>query len=223
MNKWRFVVLVFALALAAFGLPASATLAQTEVHRFHGNLATAYFSESEGQCIATSVEVQVTEGKIAYESGPLTPVSQVYVTIFKYDLCNQTLLLYVSGVASLPDRAFEADPQLDSAKLDATVNVCGGQPQACVDVSLHLTWTGMGDITRRNVESRSRSPSCLVDLHLDDSRRRAAVSGSVSSQELSLSPAMTTIADLRIIHNGRLVSSGTNCPQSGPGAGGFPF
>jgi hypothetical protein len=221
MKHRRYVLVVLALSLAALGMPASGALAETFVFRFKGNMATSTFSSFEGGCVYNSVDIFIREGKAGSETGSLTPISEAFVFISQNDTCNGTTL-NASGTASLPDQSFDADQQLTSARLDITIDVCNEETNSCFPVSIDLTWKGIGQITRRNITGHSKSPTCEAQIHQNDTRRRAAATGSISSALVSFDAAASASSQLMVAHDSKIIRNGEQCDSDG-GAGGFPI
>jgi hypothetical protein len=224
MKRWRFVVLIVTLVLATLSMPSSSMAAETHELSFKGHIVEAHFSTSEGACVITNVGVQAAEGTFDDESGRPAFFGKAAVSLFQVNVCEQAVLLGAGGIVPFDDPAFQADNQLNSARLNTTARVCTDEPRSCFDVSINLTWMGVGETTRTEAQSRITSRVCRMQKHEDVVGRSAIVSGSISSDVFSLNPAVTGSGSLALARNVRTVATGEDCESvGGVPAGAFPI
>ncbi len=109
MKRWHFLMLIPALVLAALVMPSSARAAETSELSFKGHIVGASFSASEGQCLVTSMDVQAAEGTFDDASGAPAPYRKVRISVFRFDMCQDAVVLNVEGIVPFDVQAFKAD------------------------------------------------------------------------------------------------------------------
>jgi len=176
---------VLALVLATFSQHSSASAGGN--FKFRGDTADAFFSSFDG-CIATDVGVFASDGISQSTPGPGGASSGTNLFISQYDFCTDIQLLAAEGFASLAGPDFQVSKRLDSATLNATVNVFDFVSNTSFDVSVNLTWTGTGLLIRQSGNSHFDSPGCKIHSRFRGTFRSAEVSGSVSDGVTNYTP-----------------------------------
>jgi hypothetical protein len=179
------ILIILALALATFGQHSSASAGSN--YKFRGDTADAYFSSFDG-CVYTDVYVFASDGISQSPPGRGGTSSGTSVSIYKFDSCSETQLLAADGFVSLAASAFQVSSKLGSAKLSATVPVYDYVSGLNLNVSVNLTWTGSGSISRQSYRSQYNSPGCKTHSSFSGTWRSAEVSGSVSDGTTNYTP-----------------------------------
>ena len=179
MKKTTCFLTLLAAVLAVLVLPSTARAA--DVYHFRGKTAVAeFYSLDPTGCITTSVTVFATESR--YQNPPGSPTSGAAAEVTSYQLNSCTWESLVCGSASfpLPAGAFDIAGNLASASLNATADVydfCGDTTQP---VTLAITWTGEGEVSRGNSRSSYHSPGVHVSYRSSGQNRDAGASGSLT-------------------------------------------
>jgi hypothetical protein len=158
----------------------SAAHAETTVSHFKGITAYASFwSLDPTGCISTYVDVSVYES--IYRNPPQDPGSYAaaYLYISRYDYCQNLYLNEIYGYANLAEGAFDTRGKLQTTRLVTTMEVYDWLTNTTAPVSIDLTWTGTGDVSRGSYNSRGNYPSYRYMYHSVGSSRPADVTGSV--------------------------------------------
>ena len=223
MKRWRFLVLIATMLLAALAMPRATRAVETRELRFKGHIVEAYFSFENG-CTVSNLNVQAAEGTFDDGAGGPATLAKAHISLFQLNICNEppTQVLSAGATVTFDDQAFEADNQLNTASLDLTTQICGDTPDSCFEVSVDLRWAGTRDITDHLGQFRSKSPTCSTQVHSNESERMAAVSGSISSDVLSDDRAVTLLGRLAVVRDRHMVSRGEGCHSDG-GGGAFPI
>jgi hypothetical protein len=179
-------------------VPAAAQAEQVAYH-FRGNTATARFETTAG-CISTSTEVFVYEFPLHEPPGP-PPQSPgtLFVTIFRQDTCNGTLDV-LFGEAAPPAEAFSVQGNLQSASLSTTLQVQDFSTGTLIPVSVDITWTGVGEVSRENRNENTSSPGLRAMRHSRGTSRDATAAGSVLLGTVNLAPEPSAFAYLTSSH-----------------------
>jgi len=192
---------VLALALATFSLPTTAWAAS--VFNFKGQSADAFFSSTDPSgCIFTDVFLFASEQTFQNPPGPGIPSSGTGLFISQFDSCTGTQLLAADGFASLAGPDFQVNRTLNSATLNATVNVFDFVSGASFDVDVNLTWTGAGPLARQNGHFHFQSPGCISNGSFSGTFRSATASGSVSDGATNFTPAPSVFASIGSARSG---------------------
>lgn len=172
---------VFALMLATFGQYTTASASEATTVRLMAEVASADFSSIDPSgCILTGVSVSASESAVRSGRGPGSPSSMVFVSINQYNLCTHTNLLWAFGFAPLAETDLQVSGNLDSAILNAMVNVHDDISGSSFNVSVDLTWTGTSSLRRAIFNDKREFGSCHQIRHINASWRFALASGTVS-------------------------------------------
>lgn len=160
------------IALLVFALPATAT---TEIYRFHGERAYAWFSKTDG-CVNTYVEIQ-GYAKIGRNGLKEPEQSSVWIEYGFHNTCTEE---FWRGKAISSNVKFQAASPLKSATLNGNMMVYDPSTNSNKMISLDLQWTGTGNII--HVNSREREPDdppyALIYRYVG-TYRDATISGNV--------------------------------------------
>jgi hypothetical protein len=174
----------FALAsLSALAFVSSAEVASAvergQRFQFKGeNAWTSFSSVDASGCVVTDVHIWAGES-VTREGGTRTARTEAYANVSKVDQCNGwNVLLSGSGPAS--------SVQLDinrtgSASLEASFSIFDYMSETSSVLTVDLTWTGVGEVSRGHSSSHDRFPGGSSRYHSNGSYRNAEVSGSVRS------------------------------------------
>lgn len=193
---------VIALMLATFSQHSTASAAS--VFKFRGESVSAFFSSIDG-CVETNVFVSATEGNFQSSPGRPSPVSDLFLFISQYDFCTDTLLLSADAFAVLSDEEFEVARKLASATLITTVTAFEHVSETPFDVSVDLTWTAVGPLSRQNNKSHFSTPGCKILSRFKGSSRFAEASGSVSDGTTNFTPEPSVDAFITSAKSGDVV------------------
>ncbi|HVG07277.1 MAG TPA: hypothetical protein VNM67_06190 [Thermoanaerobaculia bacterium] len=172
-------------------LPA-AVRAENATYHFRGNTAYAGFETTEG-CITASTEVFVYSFPLHEPPGPAPEASPtLFVTMWRHDICNHVFLGSLFGEASLPADAFSVSGGLQTGSLNATLQVQDFSTGSTFPVTVDLTWTGVGEVSRDNKNEHSSFPGMRMMRHERGTSRDAVATGSVllGTQNLASSPSI---------------------------------
>jgi hypothetical protein len=193
------------LALITAALLPSVARAETTVSRFKGISAYASFTSIDPTgCIYSYTDVSVYEN-VSRTSGSSSEYSVAYAYFFQYDYCQNLYLNDFYGSANLAPNAFDTRGKLRSAHLVTTMDVYSYQTNSTFQVSIDLTWTGVGDIVRGNSHYRTSYPNYKIMSHQVGSSSAANVTGTVLLGDTNLTPQPSDYATLYENQNGSVV------------------
>lgn len=197
--------IVFALALAAFSQHSSVNAGGGQAFNFKGPSVLASFYSASG-CIVTEVFVIATESRVQGQPGPADTLSYASTTVWQYDSCTDTPLLYAYGSTSpLSGSELQISKQLNSATLNTTVNLFDEVSGNTFDVVLNLSWNGVGPLSREHSTTHFRAPGCITNSRFQSKSRPAEVAGSVSDGLVSFTSGADASASLHMVKNGTVV------------------
>ncbi|HWQ13754.1 MAG TPA: hypothetical protein VNL77_13205 [Roseiflexaceae bacterium] len=208
MKKVLTLAAVFALALLSFTSPAPAQAG--DVFRFKGQSASAFFSSTDPTgCVFTDVFVFASDDALQSPPGPGGAASGAGITIFQFDVCTGTPLLDASGFSSLAPADFQVSARLNTATLNTTIEVFpfGPYPSPSFPVTINLTWTGTGALSRENSHFHFQSEGFMVNTHFNGSFRSAEASGSVSDGVTNFTPEPSSFAQIQSLKSGTVMIS----------------
>ena len=181
------VLVVLALALATFTQHSTASAGSKL--RFSGDTARASFTSVDPSgCITTDVLVFANDTLSQSPPGNGDRNSGVTLFISQVDTCNFILLMDAFGFAFIAPADFQVSSQLNSATLNATINVEDFVSGNTFDVFVNLTWTGSGPLSRDSSKFHSQTPHCQFHSSFKGSSRFAEASGTVSDGTVNFTP-----------------------------------
>lgn len=198
MNVRLIRPIVLAVGLLVTATPALAASDVTHFS-FNGRSALAAFEHLDASgCIETRVGVIAVDGTIKVDGQP--PVaSETSVVIDVNDLCTGETLVAASGSRALAIGDFVMR-KLDSATLDASIDVSDKTSGSTFAVHLSLSWAGAGAVTRTKDHVEIIEPGFILISRSDASSRDATASGTVSAGTTNFTPdpaASGFLADVR--------------------------
>lgn len=197
---------ILVLALAAFGRPADASA--VSMFKFKGLGANASFSSVDPSgCILTSVDVFTAEATIQSPPGTRAPFSSTNIYLSRYDLCTDTLLLAAEGVKDLAEPELQISSRLQRASLNTTITMFDTRTGAPLDLSVSLSWLGVGSTSRQHSGFHFGDQVCRVVSRFKGTFRGAEVSGTVSDGVTNFTPEVSVGASL-VSSNSRDMSIG---------------
>lgn len=174
---------VLAMLLVSFSPPIAALAAEST--QYSGMGADAYFSSVDG-CINTDTFVQGLDFQYKKPSGE--PQSYAYLTVSQYNSCTGETLMYVEGLTWVSESDFQVSPKQDTATLTATVTGYDEVSQSNVELSVDLTWTAEGPVTRTKTSNHYKFPGCHINEKFTQMTRTGVAYGSVSDGETNFTP-----------------------------------
>jgi len=196
---------VLTLVLAAFAHPSAVDAGGGQSFSFKGPSVRASFYSGLG-CVITDVFVIASEARFRDEPGPAERLSYASVTIFQYDVCTDTQLLYAYGSTSpLSQGDFQMANKLSSAGLNTTVTLFDEVSGNTFDVSVDLTWEASGALTRYHDVTHSRTPGCKTNSHFTGYSRPADASGTISDGTTNFTAGISSWANLDLVRSGMVV------------------
>lgn len=184
LRSLRSTCVVAALAMSAF-LP---SLANAEAHQYRasGPGASANFYDSTSGCITTSVGLSVAGGRFTEEGPGPSPAAYLGLFIVEYDLCTgeegPVLISERSALVPIPVESFQAQGGvggLRSASLQVTVDAYNEFTGHVDPVTIDLTWTGVGPVTRGHHNENVSYPHIRQISTFLGTQRDATATGSV--------------------------------------------
>ncbi len=178
--RWFLLCLLLTLSMLASGLPARTRAADSLQFQYSGQDAAVELGSTDpAGCVFTNVRVGAIDGRIKQGSQPETS-SHVFVLIGQYNACTDTRLIAAIGQAPVVPVAFQIDPQLSTATLNATLEVFDYVSARSYPVDISVNWTATGDAVRLKGSTQTRSAGFLVSERFDGSGRQATAAGTVS-------------------------------------------
>ena len=182
----RFTCVLTLLVLAVLVLPATAQAA--EISFFRGKTASVEFYATDPTgCFVTSVTVFASDNRYFSPPAPLETEAWADVTIHLFNSCTWEQLTCGAGSFALPAGAFNVAGLLTSATLNATGEVHDGCTGTDRPITVALTWTGEGDLSRGRSRSSSHSPGNHVWYRQSGQQRDATITGSMTLDGTPLS------------------------------------
>lgn len=210
MKTTRKLLVVVMLLLIVFGGPSPAYAGGGLGFNFRGPTAFASFLNAEG-CTVTDVMVIASENRIQDSPGSPTNVSFASVTIYQYDSCTGTTLLYASGTTNpLSKGELQISKTLGTATLNTTVSVFDEISETNLDLDVSLSWTATGPLTRDKDNVQIHTPGCITNSHFRGRTRIAEAWGNVSAGSTNFTPGTSVRSTyLTSVHSG-IVTIGCN-------------
>ena len=196
MKKIRLALLFLLFGVMPNLLHPSPAWAVSDVIHLRGQGASAYFSSFDSSgCTATDVFVQF--GEIATKNPPAQANDVLVATMFisQFDYCTGTQLLLASPASDivLSMQAAQISKKLDSAGLDATIEIFDYVSGQNINPEVHLTWTATNDPpNRNNSHFHFHGGNFILNSHSQSLSRSAQVAGSVTLNFMNLTPEATT-------------------------------
>ena len=204
-------------ALAASALISSPTSAVVDQYRAQGGSATATFMDIDSTgCILTYADVSVTEGRILDVSRQEPSSTWLVVFIYQSDLCLGHHLTEneLHAHTAIPADAFRIKGALHSASLlQVTVDVENRWTATLQPVTIELTWTGDGDISRGHSTSQSIFPGGRYLWRSNGSFTTATPSGSIKLRSMTLTGSHGAYGRLESGHSASTVIYYNNRPN----------
>ena len=126
----------------------NSSVSAIEMFKFRGDSVSAFFTNTDG-CIETSVFVAATEGVIQRPPGPGSPVTEVALLIFRFDVCSETRLVSAEAVTSVPEsrlvkKAVTVSPRNLNISSAETLEFCINVAHANIRLMRSLTVVFIG-------------------------------------------------------------------------------
>ena len=160
---------------------------------FKGASAYADYVNSDG-CIYSSAGMFVFDDVTSDQPGGPTGGPVMYVSLYKYDMCNLVDLEDGYGYTTAVD--FKHDAALESASVTATIQLSDPYTSASpTNVTINLTWKGVGSVTSYLDNYQIRTSTSLYRTHFKADNRMAVVSGTLSdgTTNFAATPTMSAL------------------------------
>jgi hypothetical protein len=210
MNKGSLTAAVLAVAILALPATTRAASQPAMVFTLQGQFANAGFASFDTST-CTSTNVYVFGGDAIVRSGPgsTTPSQGAGVFIEQDNPCANpnmpTVLLAAAGFASPADfQVCCTSQKLSSATLNATVPVTDFVSGLPFTVTVHLIWTGSGDLSSMRGHSVFKSPGLTIINRFDDTTRLATAAGTVSNGTTNFTPVASQNAQIASVKYGEV-------------------
>ena len=188
---------ILILALAALGQYTTAKTGGGGAFKFQGLSTDTFFSSTDPTgCMNTDVSLFASEQIIRNQPGQGTASSGLTLFIHQYNICTNQQLLAGSGFVPLSDTALQISGNLDSAVLNATANVIDEVSGSPFDVSLALAWRGTSSLGHQTAQLQYSFGGCKTKSHSDGAFRYAEAAGSVTINQVNLTPAPSVSSTL---------------------------
>jgi hypothetical protein len=205
MRTFFKLLAIVALTLAALGQASTAQatgLRPVSMFKFKGLSAnTSFDSFDTSGCILSSLDVFTTEGMVGFSPGKKAPQSSTAIFLSQYDLCTDTLLLAAEGVTDLAEPDLQISPRLDSATLNTTVTMFDTLTGNTFDLSVDLSWVGVGPSSRQHSSFRFGDKDCRVISRFKGTVLVAEVSGTVTDGVTNFTPQSSFYGELISSHS----------------------
>ena len=183
---FRFLA-ILSLALATLGQPTSASALSS--FKFNGLSAnTSFESVDASGCILSRLDVFTTEGMVRFSPGKKELQSSTAIFLTQYDLCTDTLLLAAEGVKGLAEPDLQISSRLDSATLNTTVTMVDTLTGDTFDLSVDLSWVGIGPTRRQDSSFRFGDKVCRIMGSFKLTIRNAIATGTVTDGVTNFTP-----------------------------------
>ena len=191
---FRFLI-VFVLAVAMFSQHASASA--VSMFKFKGLGANASFESLDPSgCILTRVDLFTAEAMIQSPPGRKAPFSSMNLFLSQYDVCTDTPLLAAEGVKDLAEPDLQISSKLAGATLNTTITMLDSLTGNTFDLSVDLSWTGIGPLRREHSGFHFGDRECRINSRFKGTFRGAEAFGTVSDGVTNFTPEFSIAADL---------------------------
>ena len=191
---------IVALTLAALGQSSTAQadgLRSVSMFKFKGLSAnTSFESVDASGCILSRLDVFTAEAMVQNPPGRRAPFSGTSIFLSQYDQCTDTLLLAAEGITDLAEPDLQISPRLDSATLNTTVTMFDTLTGNTFDLSVDLSWVGVGPSSRQHSSFRFGDKDCRVISRFKGTILVADVSGTVTDGVTNFTPQSSFYGEL---------------------------
>jgi len=196
-------LLYAALALAGvLGATPSRAATLRDNSYFQGLSATAEWIDVDATgCIVTDAFVIAVDNhtnNVDATNGPFAEVA-----VFVFDQCHFTQLMGAVTAVALGNGDFRANNSLNSASLNLTVQVYDYVSSTTIPVTLALSWSGVGDVSRETSFEFSRNGASSSRFRSSGSERHATATGTFLAGTTNYAAQPADFADLRSLNSGQ--------------------
>jgi hypothetical protein len=196
---------ILILVLSALAQPSSARAGGGLGLSFRGPSAMASFYSVSG-CTVTETFVIASQYEQRDAHGPATSFSFASVTVSQVDLCADTLVLYAYGTtAPLAPGELQISKKLDTARLTTIVPVFDEISGTSFDLSVDMSWTAIGPLSRQQTTTHFHTPGCISNSHFQSRSRSAEASGTISDGLTNFTSEPSISASLDAVKSGTVV------------------
>jgi hypothetical protein len=198
-----FLATVFSVLVAA---PAASAADVLHFDSKGSNAFASFQSVDPSGCVETQVAVASHDQTVRLgQPGPLQALPSVNVSILQRNRCtNTTLLSAGNNDPRVAEDAIQVR-KLESAALNATVEVLDFVTFRSFPVEISVSWTGVGAITKEKSHSHVTIPGMKVNMSFDGTFREATASGTVSDGVTNFTPEPAVSARISSETQGSLV------------------
>ena len=176
-----------ALLVATFGPSTNADAADVRKTEWQG--VEAFFSNTDPSgCVVTQIGMFARNDMRHEPPEPGTTESLLVLSIYQVNDCTGEQLLFAEGYTWLDEGDLQVSKKLQSATLNATVNLEDAGAAGNFDVDVDLTWTATEPATRSSSHSHLDQRDCKIISHWRGMSRFADVTGTVSVGTTNFTP-----------------------------------
>ena len=144
---------------------------------FNGNTALVnFFLASPDGCVQTGGFLEVTQNVTHDPPDPAVSGNTVFVSLFQNNFCTQNTL---DGFGQASGVSFQADKDLTTASLNATIPVFDFVSGNTFTLIVNLTWQGVGAVSKMVDSNHFRTQGTIINTHFSGTNRAANVSGTL--------------------------------------------
>lgn len=190
----RSILLASAIcAVCTIAVPRSALASTTQTYHSSGQGGQAFFQTISG-CIETDTYLQAAQFMGQGTAGGPGPQSGLMVNIFQANNCTQTVIMAAFGWAA--PTTLQMSRKLDTGAVTGSVQLQDWITNTTFTVSVSLSWTGTGPVSRSVSNFHSQWQGYSVTSHFNGAWRQANAGGSVTDGSTEWAGPTATQADL---------------------------
>lgn len=188
---------------AAAGAAAGCTVIYAS--QYSGHSAYVEFSQTDNNAVCpTTTFTSVFAGETVQKTAPVPPTRGPDVTVQIYQMDCTGMIIYDAVGDSTNVTVTAPGADLKSASAVATVPITDFYTNTTIEVTVNLSWVGVGQVTRGTWVSHEQRPDSLIDSHQIGTARAALVSGSVVSGTTDYASGSSAIGYLGLNDSGSL-------------------
>lgn len=194
------LTLVVAMVLPLLATVGRAAASLTEVHVAGPGAIAAWRYVAPDRCAWRNTFLTVVSEAVKSQGGAGGTDAAVWLFQASGDKCHGVIgheWATADGGAPIPAGAFQADRFITTATLDAAVPVTDQITGASAVMTVHLSWSGHGDLARSNAGTQFHDGSCTFTLNSTGTDRNAVAWGTITdgAEEYAGSPSPEAALD----------------------------
>jgi hypothetical protein len=168
---------------------------------FTGHAAIGSFQNASG-CAVEDVFVFASEQVTRSGPGGTTTGAEVFVSTSGYNSCTQTSYY---GYSQAFTGTVQTSPALTADGTAYVLNYQSDGTTSTQTFTLHLTWKGIGSVSRSVDSFHYQAPGLVSQGHFTGTDQAAIVSGSISDGTTSFAPSSLGIGEMILADSGTFV------------------